>query len=63
MLRLEALTPEARDLAPALCASLAGTDFVLAGETGLALQLGHRISVDFDWFCRPDAFPPDWPAD
>lgn len=24
--------------------------FVLAGGTGLALQLGHRRSVDFDWF-------------
>jgi hypothetical protein len=52
------LTPDARELAPDLCASLAGTDFVLAGGTGLALQLGHRISVDFDWFCRPEAFPP-----
>jgi hypothetical protein len=30
---------------------------VLAGGTGLALQLGHRISVDFDWFCQPEAFP------
>lgn len=25
-------------------------DFYLAGGTGLALQLGHRRSVDFDWF-------------
>ena len=25
-------------------------DFYLAGGTGLALQLGHRISVDFDFF-------------
>ncbi len=58
MLRLDALTPEAQALAPALCRSLAGTEFVLAGGTGLALQLDHRISVDFDWFCRPDAFPP-----
>ncbi len=57
MLRLEALTLEARDLSPALCAALEGTGFVLAGGTGLALQLGHRISVDFDWFCRPDIFP------
>ncbi len=24
--------------------------FTLAGRTGLALQLGHRRSVDFDWF-------------
>jgi hypothetical protein len=58
LLRLEALTPEARELAPDLCASLASTDFVLAGGTGLALQLGHRISVDFDWFCWPEVFPP-----
>lgn len=57
MLRLEALTPEALALAPSLCAALEGTPFVLAGGTGLALQLGHRISVDFDWFCRPDEFP------
>lgn len=26
------------------------TDFYLAGGTGLALQLGHRDSVDFDFF-------------
>ena len=25
-------------------------DFYLAAGTGLALQLGHRISVDFDFF-------------
>ena len=25
-------------------------DFVLYGGTGLALQLGHRISEDFDFF-------------
>jgi len=24
--------------------------FYLAGGTGLALQLGHRISIDFDFF-------------
>lgn len=29
--------------------------FYLAGGTGLALQLGHRRSEDFDWF-RPQAF-------
>lgn len=27
-------------------------DFYLAGGTGLALQLGHRISVDFDFFWK-----------
>lgn len=25
--------------------------FYLAGGTGLALQIGHRISIDFDFFC------------
>lgn len=57
MLRLEALTSEARALAPDLCTVLEGTAFVLAGGTGLALQLGHRISADFDWFCKPEEFP------
>lgn len=31
------------------------TDFYLAGGTALALQIGHRISTDLDWFsaeCR-----------
>lgn len=58
MLRLEALTPEARNLSPALCAALEGTRPALAGGTGLALQRGHRVSVDFDRFCQPDRFPP-----
>ena len=26
-------------------------NFYLAGGTGLALQIGHRISIDFDFFC------------
>ncbi len=26
-------------------------DFYLAGGTALALQMGHRISIDFDFFC------------
>ena len=26
-------------------------DFYLAGGTALALQLGHRESIDFDFFC------------
>lgn len=26
-------------------------EFYLAGGTGLALQIGHRVSVDFDLFC------------
>ncbi len=57
MLRLEALTPEMDRLAPVLCASLAGMPFTLAGGTALALQLGHRISVDFDWLCPREILP------
>lgn len=30
------------------------SDFYLAGGTALALQIGHRISVDFDLFCHDD---------
>ena len=29
-------------------------DFYLAGGTGLALQIGHRDSVDFDFFTKKD---------
>jgi len=30
------------------------SNFYLAGGTGLALQLGHRVSVDFDFFWEED---------
>lgn len=29
-------------------------DFYLAGGTALALQIGHRISIDFDFFSKKD---------
>src|SRR6266700_236837 len=34
-------------------------DFYLAGGTALALHLGHRRSVDFDFF-RQESFDPQW---
>ncbi len=43
----EALTAEGKKVFPAL---VKFTGFYLAGGTALALQLGHRISVDFDLF-------------
>jgi hypothetical protein len=44
----EVLTKRANELFP----SLAKFDgFYLAGGTGLAVQIGHRVSVDFDLFC------------
>jgi hypothetical protein len=57
LLRLEVLTPEIERLVPVLCASLSGMAFPLAGGTALALQLGHRLSVDFDGFCPRDVLP------
>jgi hypothetical protein len=44
----EVLTRRAAELFPSL-ARFAG--FYLAGGTGLAVQIGHRVSVDFDLFC------------
>lgn len=43
------LPPSQRTLWPAL-APLAGMGFVLYGGTAIALRLGHRASVDFDFF-------------
>lgn len=48
MLHLETLTPESKELFSRL--SVFKNDFYLAGGTALALQIGHRISVDFDLF-------------
>ena len=49
MLHIEALTKEAEALFPKL--SVFKKDgFYLAGGTALALQIGHRLSVDFDLF-------------
>lgn len=35
-------------------------DFYLAGGTALALQLGHRTSVDFDFFSPTNPVPREW---
>jgi hypothetical protein len=34
-------------------------DAYLAGGAGLALQLGHRRSIDLDWFTRRTLPPPE----
>lgn len=56
----EALTPRTRE-AFNLAASLPFIQrYYLAGGTGLALHLGHRFSVDLDFFSSdPDAVGPD----
>jgi hypothetical protein len=48
--RLDILSSAQRQLWPQL-APLQSLGFVLYGETAIALQLGHRPSVDFDFFC------------
>ena len=54
-LHLEILPPAQRRLWDELCA-LPG-DFALYGGTALALRLGHRNSVDFDFFSSRDLDP------
>jgi len=56
-LHLECLLDPAQRLAAALFPAINNLGFVLAGGTGLALQYGHRISVDFDLFAAPENFP------
>ena len=56
-LHLECVPEPAQRLAARLFPALAPVGFVLAGGTGLALQLGHRVSVDFDFFVEPGRFP------
>lgn len=53
----EAFEPKALDLSERLY-FLDRFGFYLAGGTGLALQLGHRKSIDFDFFTKVE-FTPD----
>ncbi len=46
----EAITSEAKELLSALARFKGIKNFYLVGETALALQIGHRISIDLDWF-------------
>ena len=39
------------------CAFTKAQGFYLAGGTGLALQIGHRDSIDFDFFTQGDIIP------
>jgi hypothetical protein len=49
-LHLEVLGRTQRSVLPKIAPLARSRGFYLAGGTGLALQLGHRRSVDFDWF-------------
>lgn len=50
-MNLEVLTKEGKDIFPMFGKF---EDFYLAGGTALALQIGHRISVDFDFFSEKE---------
>ena len=39
-----------KNILPALAKALSGSNLYMAGGTALALQVGHRPSVDFDFF-------------
>jgi hypothetical protein len=50
MLQKEAIEPDTLELLKDLQADSMFAHFHLAGGTGLALQLGHRLSIDLDLF-------------
>lgn len=50
----QVLAQPTQSLLERLSAAPVAETFYLAGGTGLALQLGHRMSQDLDWFCREE---------
>ncbi|RIE07320.1 nucleotidyl transferase AbiEii/AbiGii toxin family protein, partial [Candidatus Cryosericum odellii] len=53
----ECLRPKAARLLPVVVKALQPFSPVLAGGTALALQVGHRVSVDFDFFAGNEFDP------
>lgn len=49
----EILTPRQREVLRSLGSPVSRHGFHLGGGTAIALHLGHRRSVDFDWFRQP----------
>ncbi len=58
-LHLEVLVAAQRRVLDLVASFVTPRGFFLAGGTGLALQLGHRESHDFDWFRRATFDPVD----
>jgi hypothetical protein len=56
------ITPGMRQILGGFLKSEPGAKFYLAGGTALALQLGHRLSVDLDFFSPTDDIPTIRPA-
>jgi len=53
----ETITPQALALVPRLAPTVARHHLVLAGGTSLALRIGHRLSVDLDFFSEEEVLP------
>lgn len=49
MLQTQTVSPKLLELLKAIMSEKTFSDFALAGGTSLALQIGHRNSVDVDW--------------
>ena len=49
-MHIEILSEPQRKALALLGNALTGSDFYMAGGTALSLQVGHRNSVDLDWF-------------
>lgn len=58
MLHTNVVPSHTLELLKAVSAPLADSGFYLAGGTALALRLGHRVSVDLDFFAASE-FDPD----
>ena len=50
MLQQNAVEPTTLELLKGICSSVPFEDFALGGGTNLALRLGHRLSIDLDFF-------------
>jgi hypothetical protein len=59
MLQQNAVEPATLELLKSICSLRPFDSFALGGGTNLALRLGHRLSVDLDFFtnkrCRKRA--------
>ncbi|MFP7753832.1 nucleotidyl transferase AbiEii/AbiGii toxin family protein [Thermodesulfobacteriota bacterium B35] len=57
-MNIEVLDSAQQGILPGLAEAFRETTLYMAGGTALALQVGHRPSVDFDWFgsriCEPE---------
>lgn len=57
MLYTETVSPSTLELLKLLMRNTALQPFVLVGGTSLALQLGHRVSIDLDLFTDTAEIP------